>query len=162
MEVEACGFQETILEVVEVKEYALLVKLRLRIAHREIQSTRTTYLYVRQLAYCSFQQFTLLHRISAACITSSLYGVKERAVTKVILQITHLVIADSEHTRHRQFSLHTMLGKTHESMVFLTRCALAPYNGMTILTRHTIILTITAGTWQTFCLHRFLAAPFLI
>ena len=51
VEVEVGGLEEAILEVVEVEEHAVLVEFGLRIAVLPVESARSTYLDVRQLAY---------------------------------------------------------------------------------------------------------------
>ena len=104
VEVESCGLEEAILEIVEVEEHTVGVELRLRIAVGEVESACSPNLYVRQFAYGFHQQFLLDQRISSSGITSSGYGVEERGGAKVGLQVAHLVVADGDDLRHRQFS----------------------------------------------------------
>ena len=60
MEIKFGSFQETILEIIEVKKHAVLVKLCLWIAIREIQFTGTSDLYIRQFTDGTLQQFLFL------------------------------------------------------------------------------------------------------
>ena len=77
MEIEFCGFQKTILEIVQVEEHAVHVKLRLRITLREVKPARSANLYVGQLADSAYEQFALTYRIPPAGGTSRGQCVKE-------------------------------------------------------------------------------------
>ena len=100
VEVDLRSLEETVLEVVQVEEHAVLVKLRLRIALGEVQSPRPPDLYVGQLAYRPSQQVHLLEVVASARLPSALYGVEERDVAQVGLQVAHLVVACGQYLRH--------------------------------------------------------------
>ena len=72
MEIQICRFQETILEIVEIEEHTVHIKLRLRIAVGPIQPTCTTQLDVWQLTDCLLQEFFLLLIVSTASLSSAL------------------------------------------------------------------------------------------
>ena len=117
MEVKSCGFQKAILEVVEVEENAVNIHLRLRIALGEIQSSGTTNLHIRQLADSLHEQFLLLKVISAASLTTALYGIIEGCIAKIRLEITHLVVANCVDMRNWQLSLLEMTCEIDKSVV---------------------------------------------
>ena len=71
------GFQETVLEIVQVEEHTVLIELCLRITVGEVQSTCSTDLDVRQLTDGTLQQFLLLQRITATCLTTTTNGIEE-------------------------------------------------------------------------------------
>ena len=71
MEIEVGGFQEAILEIVEVEQHAVAVELGLRIAMGEVESHGSPYLQVREFADGFHEQVLLLHGISSSCIASS-------------------------------------------------------------------------------------------
>ena len=119
MKVDIGSLEEAVLEVVQVKAYALLVKLRLRVADREVQPSRTAYLYVRQLPNSLDEQFLLFHVVTPASIATALQSVKECLRAQVLLQIAHLILACCEYMRHGQLTLGEMLGKGYEGMVLL-------------------------------------------
>ena len=85
MEVDLGGFQETILEIVQVEEHTVLIELRLRITVREIKADGTTYLYVRQLTDSPAQQFLFFQRVSSSCLTTTTHGIEKRQRSEVCL-----------------------------------------------------------------------------
>ena len=87
VEVDIGGLEETILEVVEVEEHTVGIKLRLGIALCEIQPTSTAYLHIWQLAYCFDEQFFLLYIISPSCLATALERIEERHTAEVLLKI---------------------------------------------------------------------------
>ena len=101
MEVELCGLEEAVFEVVEVKEYRVLVEGGLRIAVREIKLTGTTQLDVRQLANGLFQQCLFLQGVAPASLASATDSIEERERSQVGLQLAQLVITDCQHLGHR-------------------------------------------------------------
>ena len=104
MEIKVGGFQETVLEVIQVEKYAVDIKLGLRIAVVPIHSTCSSELNVGQLANGSLQKFLFLLVVSSASFTSTLDGIKERHIAQVGLKIARLIIADCQDLRHRQLS----------------------------------------------------------
>ena len=78
MEVKLCGFQETVFEIVQVKQHAIHIKLCLRITVGEVEPTGTTDLDVRQLADGLAQQLLLLQRITATSLTATTHRIKQR------------------------------------------------------------------------------------
>ena len=102
MEVELRRFQETVFEVVQVKQHAIHIKLRLRITVGEVESTGTTDLDVRQLTDGLAQQVLLLQRISATGLTATAHGIEQRYRTEVGLQVAQLVVTGCQHLRHGQ------------------------------------------------------------
>ena len=119
MELQFCGFQEAVFEVVEVKEHIVLVELRLGIAVVPVQADSSSDLQIRQLAYCALQEFFLSQVVSAPGFTSAPNGIKERRTAQVGLEIAHLVAADCQHTGNRQFALHEMPVEVHKSVIFV-------------------------------------------
>ncbi len=76
MELHPRGFEEAVLEVVEIPAYAPKVELRLRIAHVEVEVLSGFYLKLRERAY-SFPQHHLLALAEYARLTSFGYIVEE-------------------------------------------------------------------------------------
>ena len=87
VEIDVGGLEETILEIVEVEEHTVGIKLRLGIALCEIQSTSTANLHIGQLAYGADEQFFLLHIISPSCLATALERIEERHTAEVLLKI---------------------------------------------------------------------------
>ena len=88
VEINVGGLQKAILEIVEVEEHTVGIKLRLGIALCEIQPTSTAYLHIGQLAYCFDEQFFLLYIISPSCLATALERIEERHTAEVLLEIT--------------------------------------------------------------------------
>ena len=88
MEIKFSSFQETVLEIVQVEEDTINIKLCLWIAVGEVQFTRTTYLDIRQFTDRTFQQFLFLQGISPSCLTSSTYRVKKGYTAQIRLDIS--------------------------------------------------------------------------
>ena len=109
MEIELGSFQEAILKVIEVEEHAIHIKLSLRIAVGEVESTGTTELDIRQLTDRPAQQFLLLQRITTACLTTAPHGIKQRYRPEVSLQVSQLVVAGSQHLGYGQLTTVEML-----------------------------------------------------
>ena len=87
VEINVGGLQKAILEVVEVEEHTVGIKLRLGIALCEIQSTSTANLHIGQLAYGADEQFFLLYIISPSCLATALERIEERHTAEVLLKI---------------------------------------------------------------------------
>ena len=119
VELQFCGFQKAVFEVVEVKEHIVLIEFRLWIAVVPVQADGPADLQVRQLAYCALQQFFLRQVVSPACLTSAADSLEERCAAQVGLQIVHLVIADGQHTGYWQFALREMAVKVHKGVVLV-------------------------------------------
>ena len=100
MKVELGGFEEAILEIVQVEEYAVDIELSLWITIGEIEAARTANLNIRQFADGALQQFLLFQGIAAACFSPTPNGIEERSRTEVGLKISKLVIAGSQHLRY--------------------------------------------------------------
>ena len=77
VEVKLGGFQEAILEIVQIEEHAVLIELRLRITVGEIQPTGTANLDVRQLTDGALQEFLFFQRITSTCLTTTTNGIEE-------------------------------------------------------------------------------------
>ena len=88
MEIELSGFQEAILEIVQVEENTIDIKLCLWVAVGEVQLTCATYLNIRQFTDRAFQQFLFLQGISSSCFTSSTYRVKKGCAAQIRLDIS--------------------------------------------------------------------------
>ena len=81
--------------------------------------------------------------ISPTGITSTTDGIEQRLLSQILLQVAHLVIADSKHFRNGQMSFLKMTGECDKSMIFVATCANTANNSTTIGSGHTVILTIT-------------------
>ena len=162
MEVELGRLEEAILEVIEVEEHAVLIKLGLRITVLPVQSACAAYLNVRQLAYGAHKQLFLTLIVSASGIASTGNGVEERRRTKVALQITQSVLANGKDVRNRQLTLGKMLGKINKGMVFVTAGAHDADNREAVLPYQTIILAVASRSGYAFRGSGHFAAPRLI
>ena len=100
MKVELGGFEEAILEIVQVEEYAVDIELCLRITIGEIEAARTADLNIRQFADGALQQFLLLQCVTAASFSPTPNGIEERSGAEVSLKIPKLVIARSQDGRY--------------------------------------------------------------
>ena len=162
MEVETRRLQEAILEVVEVEEHAVLVELGLRIAVLPVESARSTNLYVRQLAYCGFQQLLLVLVVSAASLASAAYCVEERGGAEVGLQIAQSVGALRENVRHGQLALLEVLGEINEGVVLVATGAYDADDGRAVRCREAVILAVAARTGELLGADGFSPTPFCI
>ena len=72
------GFQETVLEIIQVEEHTVLIELRLWITVREVKFTGATDLDVRQLTDGTLQQLLFLQGIAPSCLPSTFNGIEER------------------------------------------------------------------------------------
>ena len=162
MEIQVGRLQETILEIVEVEQHAILPESRLRIAVLPVQSDGSPHLYVGQLADGHAQQFTLALVISASGLSPTPQFVEERNRAQVFLQIAELVVAGSKHLRHRQLAHLEMTGQVDEGMVFVAAVADDSHHGMAFVIEKTVILAVTAGSGQFLHLCRLVPAPFLV
>ena len=142
MEVETCGLEETILEVIEIEEYVGAVHLGLWIAVREIQTSGTTYLKIGELCDSPAKKFALSLCISTTGLTSILQCIEEAHVTKIGLQIAKTILTLDEYLRDRQLSKGKMSGEIAESMVLVTTRTNNPDDTMTVCIRKSEILTI--------------------
>ena len=162
MEVQFGGFQEAILEIVQVKEDRIRIECRLGIAIGEVQFASATYLNIRQLTDGALQELLLLQSVSAASLTTATDSIKQRHGTQVSLQITQLVLADSQDLRHRQLAHGEMTCQIDEGMILVTTRTYTAHHTDAIGTRHSVIHTVTTSTRQLFCRSRFCTTPFLI
>ena len=87
MEVEFGGFQEAVLEVVQVEKHAVDIEFGLRITVGEVELAGTTYLNVRQFTDGAAQQLLLLQRITATGFAPATDGIEERGGAKIGLDI---------------------------------------------------------------------------
>ena len=144
MEIDAGWFKETILEIVKVEQHRVGVELRLWVAVVPFQPARPAYLYVGQLAYRFNEQTLLPLVIASAGLTSALQGIEERHRAEILLQVTHLVVGDGKHTRHRQLPAHEMPREIHECVVLLTARAYDTYQRGPVCGGHPVILPVAA------------------
>ena len=77
MEVDTCGLEVAVLEVVEVEHDVRLIHFRLRVALREVESLCSFNLDARELGYCAAQQSALFVGIVAAALAPVLQLVEE-------------------------------------------------------------------------------------
>ena len=91
VEIDAGGFEEAVLEVVEVEHDVRLVHLRLGIADGEVKVLSAENLQAWQQGDGAAQQFFLLLAVVSARLTSVLQGVEEGARAEVLLQIAALI-----------------------------------------------------------------------
>ena len=159
MEVEVRGLEEAVLEVVQVEAYALLVKLRLRVAHGEVQPSRTSDLHVGQLAYGLNEQLLLLYIIASPGIAATLEGIEERIAAQVLLKVAHLIVADGIDMRNGQLALREVARQGDEGVVLLLRGTDAAYHALALLTCETVVLPVAARTRKLLCQRRLLPAP---
>ena len=78
MEIELCGLQETVFEVVQVEQHGISIKCGLRITIREIKFAEASQLDVGQLSDGATQQFLLLQRVASTSLTTATNGVIQR------------------------------------------------------------------------------------
>ena len=102
MKVETCGFQEAILEVVEVEKDIRLVKSFLRITLAEVKSKRSSNLHSRQSSNGLAKQLTFVSIITPSCLSTSLQSIEERLVSKVVLEVAQTIFALCNYLRHRK------------------------------------------------------------
>ena len=159
MEIQLRRLQETVLEIVEVEEHAVRVKLRLRIAVTPIQPAGASYLQVGQFTDNPRQECLLSLVVSASRLTSSLDSVKKRQTAKVCLQIAQFILAHRQYLGHRQLTQGEMIGQIHKGVVFLHARAQHAYHGRPVMPRQAIILAITALQGERSHLGRLLARP---
>ena len=119
MKVHIGSLQEQIFKVIKVEKHIGCVHLRLRIATREVEVTRATYLHVGQCCHRTPEQLPLKAIVAATCIASTLECIVERLGAKVGLQIAHAIIAHTKHFGHRQPAQRKMARQIAESLVFL-------------------------------------------
>ena len=148
MEVKLSGLQEAVLEVVEVKQYGVLVKGRLRVAVREVEVASTTQLDIGQLANGTAQQLLLLQRIAATSLTATPDGVEQRYRTQISLQITAFVVADSKDLRHWQLKVGKVTAQVDEGMVLVTAGSYTSHHADAIGISQTVVLPVASSTCQ--------------
>ena len=148
MEVYLRSFQETVFKVVEIEEYGVGIKLRLRIAVSEVKLMGTTQLDIRQLTDGTAQQFLLLQRITATCLTTTTDGIEQRHGTQIRLNVAQLIIADSKNRGNRQLTFRKMLGQIDKGMILVTAGTHTAYDALTLRRGHAIVLTITSTSRQ--------------
>ena len=162
MEVDLCGLQETVLEVVQVEEHAVLIELRLRIAVGEVETSGTTDLDVRQLADGTLQQFLLLQGVSSTGLPTTSDSIEEGKRAKIGLQIAQLVVAGSQHLRHRQLATVEVLRQIDKGMILVTTGANDTHHGLAVVIRQAVIGTVTATARNLLDVGRLCALPLLI
>ena len=162
VEIQLRCFQEAVLEIVQVEEHALLIKLRLRIAVAEVKSAGTSQLYVRQLPDCTAKQFLLCKIIPSAGFTSTPDSLEERGVAKIGLQITYLIFRYSQHVRYRKPPFFEVSGKIDKGMVLVAARPDDTDNGIAFPIRQPVICAVAAGSFQFLCTDRLAAFPVFI
>ena len=159
MEVEVCRFQKTILEVIEIEEHTVLVKLRLRITIAPVQPHSSLHLYSRQLSYGVHEQLLLFTGIASTGIPSCLESIVERSAAKVGLQIAQLIIRHTKNGRHRKFHRVKMFGKIYEGVVLVATCSNDSYYSLACRIRKSVILTVAASSRNLLRFGGFLTRP---
>ncbi len=148
MKVEFGGFEEAVLEVIEVEEHTLFIELGLRIAHRPIEAARTAQLDVGELADGAHKELALGLGVASASLASAPKGVKEGGGAQVGLQIAQLVVGHSQDGRHGQLAVAEMAGKADEGMVLVAAGAHNAYHREPVGIGKTIVDTVAAGASQ--------------
>ena len=159
MEVNLGGLQETVLEVVQIEEHAVLIELCLRIAVGEVEVSGTTDLDIRQFPDRTLQQFLLLQRVTASRLTTTTNGIEEGERAEVGLQITQLIVAGGQHLRHRQLLSGEVLSQIDEGMILVTTRADDTHHRLTVSIRQPVIGTVTATARNLLDVGRLCALP---
>ncbi|EJW95454.1 hypothetical protein EVA_16438 [gut metagenome] len=128
----------------------------------EVQSPRPSDLYIGQFAYGPFQQVHLFEVVSATRLPSALYGVEERDVAQVGLQVAHLVVACGQYLRHGQLSLSEMLRQADEGMVLLAARAHHPDDRVVCVVRQPVVGAVAPRALHLLYRGRLAARPLLI
>ncbi len=121
-EFEACGFEETVFEVIQIPHNRPLVEADSRITYREIHIFSTCELDVGQSSNGFGQQF-LFGRRERPGEPAFLDFLEKQGVAEIGLDICHTVVAYSEDFRNRYALFAEMPGHVDESFVFGNRCA---------------------------------------
>ena len=146
MEINLCGLQETILEIVQVEEHAVHVKLRLRITIGEVQVSCSLNLDVRQFTDSTLQQLLFFQRISATSLPTASDGIKKRCGTEVCLQITQLIVGGSKDLGHRQLQFAEMLCQVDKGMILIPAGTHDAHHSLSVIIRQTVVGSVTAAT----------------
>ena len=172
VEIELRGLQETILEIVQVEEHAVLVELRLRIAIAPVQPTCATNLNVGQCTDGVHQQLFFALIITPTSLTSAANGIEERHGAKVGLQVSNFIAANCQYLGNWQLSLGEVAGEIDERMVLVAAGAHHAYHGfrhgitgdrhVACITIKPVILAIAASASQSFHPGRLCPTPFAI
>jgi len=144
MKIDVCGLEKAIFEVVQVEEYTVFIKLGLRIALAPIHLVSATNLDVGQLANGAEKEFLLGHIVSSAGIAATLDGIKQRGVSQVGLQVSHLVVAHGQQAWHGQLLLDKLPVDTDKSTVLVYTGAHYANHGVSVGICHAVILAIAA------------------
>ena len=144
VEIEVCGFEETVFEIVEVEQHVLLIELRLGVTVLPFEPPCATYLEVGQLPDGLHQQLLFGEVVASTGITSSFQGIEEGAVAQVFLQIAQTVIADGENLWHRQLSLFEMAGEIEKGVVLVEARPHHTDYRMPLVVEETVIPTVAA------------------
>ena len=162
VKVQICSLQETVFEIIQVKQHIIDIELRLRIAVFPVESTCSTKLDIGQFTNGSDQQLLLLLVVTATRIASTFQCVKQGNWSQVGLQIPHLVIVNSQNFRHRQLPLREMLGKIDKRMVLITTRSHDTNDAFSLRVGQSIIQSVTACARKLFDGCRLLTTPPLI
>ena len=162
MEVEVGGLQETVLEIVEIEQHTVDIKLRLGMALAEVEPTGTTNLDMGQLTDGALQQFLLLHIIPATGRTAARQGIEERLFTEVGLKIAQLVGIDSQNLGYRQTACRKMSGEIDEGVVLVAAGSHHAHHRVALGISHAVITPVAAGTGQFHNTGRLGACPLLV
>ena len=128
MEVELCGLEKAVFEVVEVEKYTVSIKGWGGIAVGEVQFACATNLYVRQLADSALQQLLFFQRIATACLATATDSVEKRNISQVGLQVTQFIVADGQDLGYGKLTLGEVTCQIDEGMVLVTTCTYAPHD----------------------------------
>ena len=162
----ACGsgnfLTETYLSLRRLENEVIRERVGGQITLGEVQSPRPPDLYVGQLTYRSSQQVHLLEVVASARLPSALYGVEERDVAQVGLQVAHLVVACGQYLRHGQLSLAEMLCQADEGMVLLAARAHHPDDRVVRLVRQSVVDAVAPRALHLLYRGRLAARPLLI
>ena len=146
MEVDLCGFQETILKIIKVEKDTIYIKFGLRITIGEVESNSTTELHIRQLANGTFQQFLLFQRVSATGLSTTANGIEKRHTAQVGLKVTQLIVAGCQDLGNRQLTTVKMFRQIDKSMIFVTTRSNHTNHRLSFMVSHAEISTVTTST----------------
>ena len=144
MEVNPCGLEEAVLEVIEVEEDVGLVERRLRITLVEVESPCSEYLHGRQGGNGLTEQLAFLVIVLPTGFASTLQRIEEGEAAEVALQIAKPVLALGHHLRHRQMRLAEMAGEIAEGTVLVEARADDSYERTALTGLQTIVLPVAS------------------
>ena len=144
MEVEFGGLQETVLEIVQVEEHTIDIKLRLGIAVGVVKVASASNLHIWQLTDGATQQFLFFQGISTACLATTTDGIEKGRRTKIGLQITQLIVTGRQYLRNGKFAPVEVLREVDKSMILITAGTDDTDDGLAVAVCQTVVRTITA------------------